>query len=548
MSLLMFLFLSFCQVFNDPIHGSVELPPLLIIDTPQFQRLRNIKQLGEELCLPWSKPHPHCVSELRCLALRERQPELKITERDVLCVQIAGLCHDLGHGPFSHLYDGMFIPQMQPDVKQKWKHETASVKMFDHMVKENKLDEEMKKDQEMLSKEPCLVELILLLLPALKWAFTGRGEDKSFLYDIVANKRNGIDVDKWDYFARDCHYLGMKNSFDYRRLILSARVCEWKGRKEICFRDKELFNLYDMFYTRFSLHRRAYQHKTGNIIERMITEAFVKANKYIKIKGSRGQTFNLLTAKDDMEAYTKLTDNVFEQILNDDDQNMREAKEILGKILKRNLYKCLGEFPSKRSEDEIKVSICSTINLIQTSKLDYGKKEKDPIEEVHFYRKSDPNKAITLTREEVSYLLPGNFEERLIRIYRKRTNDQTLENDKEYFKKFKSIHNKFSGPQPFPENVVLRETVQLRYHSDEFVFRLHGIHVPSDENQGQNTTKSPHVNTLFQGQAQHHFRGSVAEGLDHLNPFQRGSPHGITKVYKLHLKRMQLVVHKHYVV
>lgn len=37
-----------CQVFNDPIHGHIELHPLLIkiIDTPQFQRLRNIKQLG----------------------------------------------------------------------------------------------------------------------------------------------------------------------------------------------------------------------------------------------------------------------------------------------------------------------------------------------------------------------------------------------------------------------------------------------------------------------------------------------------------------------
>ena len=37
------------QVFNDPIHGSIELDPLLvkIIDTPQFQRLRKIKQLGE---------------------------------------------------------------------------------------------------------------------------------------------------------------------------------------------------------------------------------------------------------------------------------------------------------------------------------------------------------------------------------------------------------------------------------------------------------------------------------------------------------------------
>ena len=32
---------------------------------------------------------------------------------------------------------------------------------------------------------------------------------------IVANKRTGIDVDKWDYFARDCHNLGIQNNFDY---------------------------------------------------------------------------------------------------------------------------------------------------------------------------------------------------------------------------------------------------------------------------------------------------------------------------------------------
>ena len=34
----------------------------------------------------------------------------------------------------------------------------------------------------------------------------------------------GIDVDKWDYFARDCHGLGIANSFDYRRLMMHVRV------------------------------------------------------------------------------------------------------------------------------------------------------------------------------------------------------------------------------------------------------------------------------------------------------------------------------------
>uniref|UniRef100_A0A9J8ANF4 HD domain-containing protein n=1 Tax=Cyprinus carpio carpio TaxID=630221 RepID=A0A9J8ANF4_CYPCA len=113
------------KIFNDPIHGQMELHPLLvkIIDTPQFQRLRHIKQLGTKYLVYPGATHTRFEHSLgvaylaRCLlkTLRENQPELNITKQDFLCVQIAALCHDMGHGPFSHLFDGMFIPEVQPD-------------------------------------------------------------------------------------------------------------------------------------------------------------------------------------------------------------------------------------------------------------------------------------------------------------------------------------------------------------------------------------------------------------------------------------------------
>ena len=40
-----------------------------------------------------------------------------------------------------------------------------------------------------------------------------------FFFQIVANKRTGIDVDKWVYFARDCHCLGIPNNFDQRQYM-----------------------------------------------------------------------------------------------------------------------------------------------------------------------------------------------------------------------------------------------------------------------------------------------------------------------------------------
>ncbi|XP_058499135.1 deoxynucleoside triphosphate triphosphohydrolase SAMHD1-like isoform X1 [Solea solea] len=479
------------KVFNDPVHGHVELHPLLIkiIDTPQFQRLRNIKQLGGTYFVFPGASHNRFEHSIGVgylagqlvQALNERQPELLISRRDILCVQIAGLCHDLGHGPFSHMFDGTFIPKARPGIK--WKHETASLAMFDYLVKDNDLKPVMEQHGLVLPEDLVFIKEQIAGPLDLNgdqekaansasvkkpWRYRGRPEDKSFLYEIVSNKNTGIDVDKWDYFARDCHHLGIQNNFDYRRFLKFARVCEVEGQKNICTRDKEVGNLYDMFHTRNCLHRRAYQHKVGNIIETMITEAFLKADPYIQIEGSGGKTFTLSGAIDDMEAYTKLTDHVFEQILHSSSKELAEARQILRNIVCRRLYKCLGrthpqeplEVVTEEKKNIWKKELAEAfpqnntrgVNLnpedfeISVIGMDYGMKEKNPINKVRFYCKEDPTKAIKIVKKQVSKLLPEQFAEQLITVYFKKTDDTSLDAAKKHFVKW-CMDMDFTKPQ-----------------------------------------------------------------------------------------------------
>ncbi|KAM9350888.1 deoxynucleoside triphosphate triphosphohydrolase SAMHD1-like [Symphorus nematophorus] len=469
------------KVFNDPIHGHVELHPLLIkiIDTPQFQRLRNLKQLGGTYFVFPGASHNRFEHSIGVgylagqlvQALNERQPELLISRRDILCVQIAGLCHDLGHGPFSHMFDGMFIPKARPGIE--WKHETASLAMFDYLVNDNGLKPVMEQHGLVLPDDLDFIKEQIAgpqdtnAAQGQKWLYKGRPEDKSFLYEIVANKRNGIDVDKWDYFARDCYHLGIQNNFDYRRFLKFARVCEVDGQKHICTRDKEVGNLYDMFHTRNCLHRRAYQHKVGNIIETMITEAFLKADEHIKFEGSEGKMYTLSTAIDDMEAYTKLTDNVFEQILNSSSAELAVARQILRNIICRRLYKCLGQTqadkPVKVTQEKLQswaaalaasvpqssyqdVSLEADDFVVNVILMDYGMKEKNPINNVRFYCKDDLTTAIQIRKNQVSKLLPEQFAEQLIRVYCKKTDDRSLDAAKKHFVKWCMDMN-FTKPQ-----------------------------------------------------------------------------------------------------
>ena len=174
------------------------------------------------------------------------------------------MCHDLGHGPFSHVFDSEFLPRRfgssyDPDA---WSHEGMGADMLEYLIDANHLD---------LTAQGAPEDL-LRRVQSLITSGHGRlssqgapGPAKGYLKEIVANARNSVDVDKFDYIARDCQNCGLKNSADFTRLQLYMKVID----DEICFKASEVLNLYELFHTRASLHQRVYTHKKAKAIEYM---------------------------------------------------------------------------------------------------------------------------------------------------------------------------------------------------------------------------------------------------------------------------------------
>ncbi|KAJ7953625.1 deoxynucleoside triphosphate triphosphohydrolase SAMHD1-like [Quillaja saponaria] len=125
--------------------------------------------------------------------------ELENELSDVHTVKLAGLLHDLGHGPFSHMIECRFLLAVLKG--SEWSHEDMSVKI-DYIVDQHHIDI----DSESIKKVKGM-------------------NGKCFLYDIVASGRNGIDVDKFDYIVCDSHACDLGCNFQSERSNNSQVIC-----------------------------------------------------------------------------------------------------------------------------------------------------------------------------------------------------------------------------------------------------------------------------------------------------------------------------------
>ena len=241
------------QAYMDNIYGSCELHPVLVvvIETPIFERLRNILQLGTSIYVYATgigNRYVHCIGTA-ILAKKFTDKLFKdeacrnttgVNDVDLLCVQIAALIHDLGHGPWSHLFDGTIIRDAIKEFKSikhphdeniapitAWDHEMGSQMLFEYLLEWDKtvndsiihktwkdygidLERDTYNDKvfikELIDPTALLNEDGSHIKDNDPWPMKGRPEEKAMLYEIVSNKRSGLDVDKLDYLKRDLMY------------------------------------------------------------------------------------------------------------------------------------------------------------------------------------------------------------------------------------------------------------------------------------------------------------------------------------------------------
>lgn len=363
-------------------------------------------------------------------------------------IRVAGLCHDLGHGPFSHVFDNEFIPRVRPNVE--WTHEQASVMMLDHMIEENGLEYDA--DDRTLIKDLIMGEKYVHgskqlnnsgeesssassdhAIPKRHEYMYGKDESK-FLWQIVANKTNSVDVDKFDYLARDSYNLGLKTSYDFTRIMKYCRVIDG----EICYPQKEAYNLYEMFHTRYSLHKLIYTHRVGKAVEYMLTDALIAADRHLKISECIHQP----------EEYLHLTDCLLRQIEASKDPELTESRNIIRRLRTRDLYKFVHEILLYPTFSHMKVTEETILDhqdsnfknltkediIVHDLKINYAMKDRNPVDYCKFYR-SGTEKSFYLQKDPVSLLIPDKFQERFIRLYVRDANN--MEAARVAFKKWK---------------------------------------------------------------------------------------------------------------
>jgi HD superfamily phosphohydrolase len=314
----------------DPIHGEIEISEYSkkIIDTPEFQRLRNIKQGGAVYSVWIGSSHHRFEHSIGVMHLARKLMNLinekgdYINERQYKLIEVAALIHDLGHGVSSHLFDDWLS---ENGIYSE--HEERSIEIF-----------EMMNDKYNLGyNEYDIIFIGNIINPN----YDILDLSTKFLYQIVSSE-NGIDVDRMDYILRDCKYSGMKYSFELDTILKNTFISE---SGDIVYSEKARCTIDSFFSSRYSLYKQLCNHPTVLAIEYHIKEILNVIDPIFNISKS--------VVNGDWDTFCKFTDDIFSTIDFIDDSKLILAKELLNNIKTRNILKFVGGIITDKNTDII---------------------------------------------------------------------------------------------------------------------------------------------------------------------------------------------------
>jgi len=354
---------------TDPIHDFIRLNKTEheIIDTPVFQRLRRIKQLsGAHLTYPGAQhtrfEHSLGVLHIASMAASSLNSKGLMSSDDIQNIRFAALLHDIGHGPFSHLFEEVL-------QRKKQSHEEIGKQII--------LKSEI---GDTISKSGYDKKLIHNLAV---------GQSRmQYLNEIVSG---ALSADMMDYLLRDGYFTGAEHAkIDHHRLTHSLDVY----KNKLALDNSALVNFETMLISRFQMFKAVYFHKTVRAGEVMLLEAMSLA----------GNELGLSSLK--MDEYVKLTDEVvLEKLMSlpETNSDLKAARKIATDYQDRKLFKCVferslsGKSLSKKRLEEIKQKIAkkSKINPNQIF-IDTSTTSSIPLTP-----SKKESKSIILTRKEV---------------------------------------------------------------------------------------------------------------------------------------------------
>jgi len=309
------------KVFKDPVHHSIYVQDLTVwklINTPEFQRLRRIRQLGTSYLTFHGAEHSRFSHSLgvyeitrKVISQFERNGYGDWPQEEKLLSLCASLLHDVGHGPFSHSLEQIFGTD-----HEEW---TCNVVLGDTEI--NRVLREV--DPEFPNKVAAVIR---------------KKYEKPIVVSLVSSQ---LDADRMDYLLRDAYFTGVNyGTFDLDRILRMLRPFQGK----IVVKDSGMHAVEDYLMSRYQMYWQVYFHPVTRSSEILLRQIFRRASELL----SSGYEFSfmlapirsLLSGSVTLEQYMKLDEAMVQTAFG---QWSEERDELLSdlcrRFLNRQLYK-----------------------------------------------------------------------------------------------------------------------------------------------------------------------------------------------------------------